>query len=305
VPLCSVVKVQQNNNKYKMRRDNLDKTGVQAAFTAAGLSRLVKDIDLLARPSIRLHTTPVAESTLRVGASKLGGSPDLPAGTAWPDWHGLPQSFIAQIRLADVREYDQSRSLPQDGLLWFFYDASQQTFGADPADRGGWRVIFQDGEPAGLRRTPAPAALPAESQFKSCSVGFVSELTLPQEPRLELTSYDWTDEEQKRYEELLPTFPDPADHAAIHHRLLGNPDTIQDDMRQQCQLVSQGVTDDSDPRAARLSKGLLDWQLLLQVDSDENSGMRWGDQGMLYYWMKRADLQGRRFDSTWLILQSD
>ena len=32
----------------------MDKAGVQAAFEAAGLSRLVKDIDFLAKDSIRL-----------------------------------------------------------------------------------------------------------------------------------------------------------------------------------------------------------------------------------------------------------
>ena len=62
----------------------MDKTAVQAAFIAAGLSRQVKDVDALARPSIRLLTTPVEESSLQVGVSKRGGLPDLPAGTPWP-----------------------------------------------------------------------------------------------------------------------------------------------------------------------------------------------------------------------------
>ena len=57
---------------------NMDKAGVQAAFVAAGLSRLLKDIDDIARPSIRLLTTPVDESTLAIGISKIGGVPDLP-----------------------------------------------------------------------------------------------------------------------------------------------------------------------------------------------------------------------------------
>ncbi len=81
----------------------MDKAGVHAAFVAAGLSRLLKDIDDIARPSIRLLTTPVDESTLAIGISKIGGVPDLPSGLPWPECNGLPQSFIAQIRLADVR----------------------------------------------------------------------------------------------------------------------------------------------------------------------------------------------------------
>ncbi|MEO8953504.1 MAG: YwqG family protein [Ktedonobacteraceae bacterium] len=283
----------------------MDKAGVQATFVATGISRLAKDIDRLARPSIRLSASPVAESTLQMGASKLGGTPDLPTGVSWPELKGLPQSFIAQLRLADVHPYDINHQLPQSGMLWFFYDAQQQTYGADPADRGGWRVFYVQSEQPSLQRAAAPATLPAESRFQPCALSFVSEITLSQQPKLEIPDCDWTEDEQKKYEDLLATFPSAADHAAIHHRLLGNPDTIQDDMHLQCQLVSHGVTDTDDPRAAELSKGALEWQLLLQVDSDEHAGMQWGNTGMLYYWIQAADLQAPRFDTTWLVLQSE
>lgn len=284
----------------------MDKDGLKAVFIAAGLSRLVKDIDFVSRPSIRLYTTPVDVSTIPIGASRIGGVPDLPPGFTWPEWKDLPQSFIAQIRLNDIHQYDTNGVLPQTGMLWFFYDAQQETYGADPSDLGGWRVIFMDGDDfTHVQRTPAPAKLPASSQFKACSISFVSEITLPQYPQLDVPDFDWTDEEQKKYETLLSTFPNPADHAALHNRLLGNPDTIQDDMRQECQLASHGVTDINDPRAAELSKGAPDWQLLLQIDTDERIGMRWGDSGMIYYWITAADLQAHRFDHTWLVLQSE
>ena len=283
----------------------MDKAGVKAAFVAAGLSRLLKDIDRVSRPSIRLHTTPVDESTLNVGASKLGGVPDLPSGVFWPEWKGFPQSFIAQLRLDDVHEYDVAQVLPQHGMLWFFYDAQQQTFGADPSDRGGWRVLFMDGDLTGLRHATVPTKLPASSRFHSCSMTFTSEITLSQQPRLEIPDFDWTEAEQKSYEALLATFPDPSDRSIRHHRLLGNPDMIQDDMRLECQLASHGVTEITDPRVAELSKGAMNWQLLLQVDSDEPIGMHWENAGMLYYWIQAADLQARQFDNTWLVLQSE
>jgi uncharacterized protein YwqG len=54
-----------------------------------------------------------------------------------------------------------------------------------------------------------------------------------------------------------------------------------------------------------LSKGQLDWQLLFQVDSDDQAGMRWGDAGMLYYWIRKADLKKEDFSNAWLVLQSD
>jgi uncharacterized protein YwqG len=43
----------------------------------------------------------------------------------------------------------------------------------------------------------------------------------------------------------------------------------------------------------------------LQIDSDEHAGMGWGNAGMLYYWITSIALQARRFDTTWLVLQSE
>ena len=283
----------------------MDKADLQAVFVAAGLSRLIKDIDRLARPSIRITAAEVDESFLYVGASKLGGVPDLPTGAAWPEWKGLPQSFIAQIRLDDVSQYDTEKVLPQSGMLWFFYDAQQQTFGEDPADRGGWQVLYTDGDLNALQRALAPTTLPATSQYHACLLSFASELTLSQQPKLEIPELDWSDDDQKKYESVLSSFSSQADHATPHHRMLGNPDTIQDDMRLQCQLTSNGVTDIDDPRAAALSKGAMDWQLLLQVDTDDTIGMRWGNAGMLYYWISLADLPTRQFNASWLVLQSE
>ena len=283
----------------------MNKADFQAALTSAGLSRLVKDIDRLARPSIRLLATKTDESLMKPGASKLGGVPDLPPGTAWPQLKGAPQSFIAQIRLDDVRQYDSEKVLPQSGMLWFFYDAQQETYGADPADRGGWQVLFKEGDLTNLQKTPFPAKLPAASKFNACSPGFASEITFSQQPPLEISDLDWTDEDQKKYESVLSSFASQTGRITPRHRMLGFPDTIQDDMRLQCQLASNGVTDINDPKAAALSKGATDWQLLLQVDTDQVIGMRWGDAGMLYYWIKSADLQTRHFDAGWLVLQSE
>ncbi|MBF6591709.1 MAG: DUF1963 domain-containing protein, partial [Ktedonobacterales bacterium] len=118
--------------------------------------------------------------------------------------------------------------------------------------------------------------------------------------------WQWSPGEQGRYETFLATYPSATDRAAIHHRMLGYADTLQDDMRLQCQLAAHGVKiGTSDARAAALAPGAANWLLLLQVDSDENAGMRWGDAGMIYYWIEGAALQARRFADAWLVLQSD
>jgi uncharacterized protein YwqG len=283
----------------------MDKAAVEAAFRAAGLARLLKDIDYITKPAIRLNATVVEETTLAVGVSKLGGVPDLPPGISWPDWKGLPQSFIGQIRLADVRPYDVNHVLPPDGMLWFFYDAKQETYGDNPDDRGGWRVLSSGGDLSNLQRLPAPAALPPGSLFHAGSLTFASEITLSQFPDMEIPNFDWTTEEQHKYETVLSNLRSPAERSLPEHQLLGFPDAIQDDMRLESQLASHGVADSDSPEAAELTKGAMDWQLLLQIDSDDRLGMRWGDNGLIYYWLTSTDMQSCHFDAAWLVLQSE
>jgi len=280
---------------------------LHAAFLSAGVGRLAPVLDRLARPSIRLLAAPAQESLLPVGASKLGGLPDLPAGVAWPEWAGLPQSFVGQVRLADLRSALQGAlagALPEQGMLWFFYDARQETYGADPADQGGWRVLFLEAEPSALQRRPAPETLPVESRFHACALSYRVELTFSQQPDLEIPGLAWSEADQERYEALLARLA-PVGSAPPRHRLLGFPDTLQDDMRLQCQLVSQGVTRVDDPRIEELTAGALDWRLLLQIDSDAQVGTRWASDGTLYYWLRQADLYAHRFERSWLVLQSE
>jgi uncharacterized protein YwqG len=76
----------------------------------------------------------------------------------------------------------------------------------------------------------------------------------------------------------------------------------------ECQLVSHGVYcgDESgykSPRRAELENGKADWLLLLQLDSDDDADMMWGDAGRLYFWINKNDLARRDFSKVWMILQ--
>lgn len=277
----------------------MDQATITTALSAAGLAPRANELAALARPSIRLNATRVDPAILAVGASRLGGQPDLP-GVPWPDKAGASLAFVAQIRLADAAPYDTEHLLPADGTLSFFYDATQQTYGDNPADRAGWHVFYFP-EAAPLSASIVPSDLPQNARFPACALTFAADLTMPQQPPLERPGMPWSADDEKAYESFLSALP----RAATHHRLLGYPDTIQDDMRLQCQLVSHGVTDANDPRAAALRAGAGNWTLLLQVDSDDQASMRWGSAGMLYYWIERDALRKRAFDNVWLALQSD
>jgi uncharacterized protein YwqG len=276
-----------------------------AGLAAAGLGSVLPDVEQLLLPSIRLITARADETGLPTGSTKMGGQPDLPPGLAWPVGKGAPLAFIAQIRLEDVRGFAAAEALPHSGLLAFFYDATQQTFGDDPNDRGGWQVLHVLDPVATLRRRDPPDQVPASAQFRACALTYAEEWTLPSDPRAVLPRLSWSPNMRGRYDQVLTTFPTPAAHRGVRHRLLGHPDTLQDDMHLECQLASHGVASPDDVRAAQLTAGAADWRLLLQVDTDDQTAMRWASTGTLYYWITAAALQAGRLSDVWVIVQSE
>lgn len=284
----------------------MDTSAVAAALTANGLTAYTDVIDHLALPSLRLTATPTADTSIAAGASRLGGLPDLPPGQAWPEMKGAPMSYIGQIRLQDVHALDGAGALPATGTLAFFYDASQQTFGSDPGDRAGFSVLYFAATQGLTHQSAFPAALPVTAQFKPAAVTGVSELTYALDLKAEFPDRQVSPQDQQHFETALAALTG-APGTSPRHRLLGHPDTIQDDMRSQCQLAANGVADPSaDPqRVASLLPGANDWRLLLQVDSDDRLGMRWGSSGMVYFWIRQQDLASARFDNCWVVLQSE
>lgn len=280
----------------------MDLKSIDSALSAAGFGQRAGGIAALARPSIRLEATSSTAPTQTTGASRLGGQPDFP-GVAWPDKDGASLAFVAQIRLEDVAHLDSEHLLPPSGWLSFFYDAQQQTFGDNPDDRGGWKVFYFPPN-AAMSDSIVPSDVPQNARHKPCALTFASEVTVPLQPNLERPQLAWSPTDEKAYEGFLSSFRGTGS-AAPRHRLLGYPDTIQDDMRMQCQLMSHGIADPNDPKAAGLKAGANNWILLLQVDSDDRIGMRWGSAGMLYYWIERDALAKTNFDNVWVVLQSD
>lgn len=275
------------------------------ALAATGLNDLLAQVNTLTQPAIRLTAHAVAQDAIAVGASELGGQPDLPPNTPWPAKQGAPLAFVAQIRLEEVAPYDTAHALPPKGLLSFFYDAAQETYGGSPADRDGFHVFYFS-EAANVWRASFPAALPAGARFTPCAVTFATEVTLPETPTVALPNIAWTPDQQKSYEAVLADLPGGA--PAPQNQLLGYPDTLQDDMRLECQLASHGVDVsqlESNPQAKALIPGADNWTLLLQVDSDGQAGMRWGDGGILYYWIEEHALHAADFSNVWCVLQTE
>lgn len=256
--------------------------------------------------SIAIKTAPINEKQAKVVSSRIGGQPDLPPDFTWPRCDNGSMSFIAQIDLDDAAKYDKESLLPPKGILYFFYDQTQQTWGFDPKDKGNWLVHYFDGDVRDLKPMPFPGDIDEDARFHATSADFSEEITLPPFESIFIDKLKLSKNDRDKYFDWM--IDQSKNMAEVRHKLLGYPDIIQNEMQTECQLVSNGLYcgDSSgyhDPRAEALIKDSEEWILLLQIDSDDNAAMMWGDVGRLYFWIKKDDLAKKQFENTWLILQ--
>ncbi len=267
------------------------------------LTAFATDIHHLLRESIRLVSV-ADHNPSSIGISHFGGSPDLPPDFQWPQWQGVPQSFIAQIRLDEVAGFTPARMLPPEGLLSFFYDANQETYGDQPSDQGGWSVFFFANLPV-LKPAAFPEGLPDPARFASLDVRFVAEWTLPESPQQVDPEINWSDQTTRQYEQMLAQYRSEVGIAPPYHRMFGYPDQLQDDMQFQSEQMIEKLHGSTAVPGANPALKKRAWQLVLQVDLDARTGMRWGSYGMIYYWLRLEDILEKQFSSAWLALQSD
>ncbi|HVP10833.1 MAG TPA: YwqG family protein [Phycisphaerae bacterium] len=261
-------------------------------------------IERLARGAVVM--TPHRSGASRSG-SRLGGLPDLPVSVAWPKWKERSLAFIAQIDLDAQPEVIAQQGFPRRGLLLFFYDTAQSTWGFDPKDAGSSAVIYVP-EPKGQAFvTDWPSDLPKEARYIPCGLRPEETITLPPWEGVLIDDLDLNPEQLRAYLDLLSM---TYEGEVWSRRMIlgGYPDQMQNDMMKQCAMVTAGLycgdgTSYQDPRAPAARSHAYEWRLLLQVPSADQAGMMWGDVGCLYYWIRDEDLKARRFDRCWMILQ--
>lgn len=273
----------------------------------AGLSRWKEYLLQLAKPSIRIGSRVVEEHSLPVGASKFGGSMDLPPDVEWPTYKAWSLWPMAQFWMPDVAPYDVEGALPHSGMLYFFYDMVEQPWGYDPSHRDAWKVIYHDVERTQLIRSLPQLPMPEGYDIYDlpvCALDFTAELTIPS-PWADEISDVLAEKDMDLYWDLLDRL---GDKSSVH-RLLGYPNQIQGDMDIEAQLVSNGLymgglIDWDDPVVKTLLGGVKDWRLLFQVDDESDNVQRFGGDGArIYYWIRKEDLSSRNFDNVWLAFQ--
>jgi uncharacterized protein YwqG len=123
--------------------------------------RLEGAADLILRCASECYAMEVVaeDDYRRVGGTRFGGDPDLPAGFDWPSAVGPGgrdrrySNFVAQIDFAELPPLAAGSPLPRSGLLYLFVRSMESA--ADPVLLD---AHFFDGARRSLRRVPSPDA---------------------------------------------------------------------------------------------------------------------------------------------------
>lgn len=254
-----------------------------------------------ATPSVALRASDDAVD------ARIGGAPDLAADIAWPRTADRPLAFIIQLDCATLRRAGAPDWLPDNGMLFFFYDLVDAPWGFDPADRGSWTIVH---DPRGAATSPRdpPQAEDDESNDLPVPSHFAFHAA-PSFPGPGLFDLDCNEDDEEELDEAIDAMRRAPFDDGPRHQIAGYPHTIQgDDMERQCQLASNGIycgdAKPLGPKGEALLAGTDAWRLLLQLDSDDESNLCWCDCGRLYVWIREEDARAGRWDKSWTILQS-
>ncbi len=280
---------------------------------------IIKKLSDIAKSEIKISYSK-SEKPLGIYESKIGGKPSVPADFKWCEYTGSepcsddepvsrPLSFMAQINLRDIAEYDTENLLPKSGILSFFYEQVSMTWGFDPKDKGSAKVCYF---PENVELVPMdyPKNLDEEFIIPELAMNFQKKISLP---GIETFEEIFGECDCDLYDQCCEELGYKYDEWGNVTKLLGFPDVIQNPMEEECEKVSRGYYC-GNPEAykripndekADIKAKSADWTLLFQmgtIETDDREIM-FGDCGHLYFWIRKQDLKNLDFDKAWLICQ--
>jgi len=241
------------------------------------------------RDAIQISLAQDDNAPLPTGCSKYGGRPDVADDFQWPhDNSGYPLSLLLQIDCADLAFLDREGLLPTSGHLYFFYELSEMR---RDGKKNSVRVIYNDKPSSQLHPLDYPVNLDKHYQLQECRLQF-SQRT---------------------------SFPCPEEVYHLIHKRVKTKDNIE------LEVASDRLEEKYCPESEGIGnmlgyafliekpivKDLSDHVLLLQLDSSEYweeddktpHDLLFGDDGCIYFYIKREDLLARRFDNIKFALQ--
>lgn len=234
------------------------------------------------KPAVKMVSKP--STSLQLGKSRMGGSPDLPLNLKWPTNESGELDFLVQINLDDLSSFEGCDALPSTGMLYIF--GSDNMDGTQSEDEQHSAIIYYDGKIENL----STRIRNNSERYRACDLVFETTWTIDSDIDPVLEDFDAFWDVVEQFSEESP-----------NHQILGHPFVLQTgyDMRGDCERFRPSE------QLENQSNQLSNWQLLCQIDSDPNGpGFSWGNSGFIYFWINRRDLQLCKFERHWHFKQS-
>lgn len=265
-----------------------------------GLENYQQAILATVKPAIAIHLAAAGQGNL--GQSRIGGYPDLPASLSWPvnmKFH-RPLCFILQLNFAELPQFP-NHPLPNKGMLYLFLDESE--------NHAQQLVLYLGDEPL------QPMKLPEGTDFITDWYNDLVAHTLEFNVFADIPR--WATNDFAALAEQINIDIDGEDALSTLTyklteyvgKLLGHAAGIGHDPREDAYVVREVNPawlykhNELRNNNVDLSKGAF-WQNLLELQSEDNVNIMFGDAGYLQILIHEDDLQKQDVSRVYVNLES-
>lgn len=216
---------------------------LETAIRELSLESVADQIVAAGRECFYLHLGKQDDGK-RIGASRVGGAPDLPTGLDWPHGKKGYLNFIAQVNLCEL-PVDSTNDLPHGGMLYLFIESDEQCLNVSH------KLIYSDLPAAKLRRVRLPTGSGmAHESYNNLIPHYLTVVHGIELPTYGSKLYDYVEENAPtvdgktggdRYSALQDLLSgQEEDLELIAGKLLGYCSEIQGNLRRDAALISIG-----------------------------------------------------------------
>ncbi|EMY3479102.1 DUF1963 domain-containing protein [Flavobacterium psychrophilum] len=222
-------------------------------------------LKLMLEPTIKNATKIILEKLANIDSnsnlkSQFGGEPYFEIGENWPQSkNGVNLSYVFQIYISS--EFELPKNIK---LIQFFYDFEEMPWSTE--DDGWFVKIYEELNPEKITKLNKPNE---QENIDYCEIKFEKVKSLP----------DWEgiDEHNKAVADFISELNNEEPYETydeIVKELTG-----QDDYQSQIGGYPKWLQGENTPQN---EKG-ENLKLLIEMDSQDDAGIMWGDSGLLYF----------------------
>ncbi|PQV46616.1 uncharacterized protein YwqG [Jejuia pallidilutea] len=267
----------------------------------------LKEVINSLEPTIGIKTSKANEKSIPLGASKIGGIPDLPKHFNWPTYKNEPLSFCAQYNLSELNRFDLKNKLPKKGIIYIFIylDPDWPRFLNKP---DSFKVIYIENV-SQVERTKFPVNYFTPSVFITAKIDYFQYFTLPDDTNFKIKKY------QKKYKDFHLFYEDAYkfiddicnQETDNFHQILGEDRSVQNSVVSDFAIKQLNIKTLEDYKSKETEIEIIkkNYEILLQLDcNDSNSNLsKFGGNSVIYFGIEPNNLKTKNFDGIIMAFQ--